>query len=212
MLDQSIYENFLPLKADLHGFNQYDSHLFGDLISKLRPSTIIEIGTWKGASAFTMCKAIKKNGLKTKIFCVDTWLGALEFIDKTQQWLENDFHRKERDLMLKNGYPQVYYQFLSNVIHTDNQNIIIPIPNTSDIAARFFKNNSIKADLIFVDGSHDYEDVKRDIQNYYELLLNDESIIFGDDYRWHGVNKAVSEFSNEKGVKVEVINNNFWIM
>ena len=39
-----------------------------------------------------------------------------------------------------------------------------------------------KFDLIFVDGSHDYEDVKSDTQNVFGLLRDEQSVIVWHDY------------------------------
>ena len=52
----------------------------------------------------------------------------------------------ERNLLNKNGYPQVYFQFLSNVIHNECEDIITPIPNTSVNGAKFL--NLIKSHQI----------------------------------------------------------------
>ena len=208
-----IYDNLNLLPPDLFGFNMYKSKIFDNLIREVSPKVIIEVGTWKGGSAFTMCESIKSNGLNTKLYCVDTWLGALEFIDEKSTWMSTESLRKERDLMNINGYPNVYYQFLSNVVHTENQNIITPIPNTSLISARYFSNNDIRAELIFIDGSHDYEDVLLDLNAYSKLISGSGGILFGDDYNEKfGVKKAVDEFCSNNNLKFEVLENNFWII
>jgi hypothetical protein len=188
----------------LQGFNMYQSAIFNKLITEYKPETIIEVGTWLGGSAFTMCESIKANNLNAKLYCVDTWLGALEFIDPTLGMMDAD-----RDLMLYKGYPQIYYQFLTNVKHTGNEGIIKPIPNTSAIASRYFKNNNIKAEIIYIDGSHDEEDVYSDLTNYLPLA---EKVIFGDDYHLMGVGVAVGKFCVEKGLAFELFDNNFWII
>jgi len=204
IIDNRIYENLDLLPPDLRGWNG-NSEVFEKLISELNPAHIIEVGTWKGQSAINMANSIKKLGLQTKITCVDTWLGALEFWD----WLAGT---EERNLMLKNGYPNIYYQFLSNVVHTENQNIITPFPNTSRIAYYFFKKKGIKSEMIYIDASHEYEDVIDDIKSYYEIL-SEGGIIFGDDfYSFEGVRRAVLEFSASLSLRPEIIEKNFWII
>lgn len=192
----SIYENIELLPEDLHGWNGRDD-IFWQLIQQTNPVNIIEVGTWKGQSAITMARLVQ-NGCK--IFCVDTWLGALEFMGGTG----------ERDLMLKNGYPRVYYQFLSNVIHNNCQDIIIPVPQTSTIAARWFKRQGIRAELIYIDGSHDEPDVYDDLCNYYDLCTG---VIFGDDWRhFADVERAVTRFCKERNITFEVVDDNFWVI
>ena len=57
------------------------------------------------------------------------------------------------------------------------EDIIIPIPNTSVIGYRYLVFNNIYPELIHVDASHDYEDVKIDIANFYGLL-KDGGVLF----------------------------------
>lgn len=204
-IDKSIYDNFNPLPLDLSGWNG-NKPIFRELIEKLKPSTIIEVGTWKGQSAITMGRAVKEFNLNTTIHCVDTWLGAIEF------WTTGR-NTGERSLRTVNGYPQVYYQFLSNVIHNNLQNVILPFPNTSENGYRYFKHFNITAQMIYIDASHEEDDVYKDLNNYYELLENN-GILFGDDYQrdWLGVINSVNRFSQEKNMSLEVVGNNFWIL
>lgn len=203
-IDKSIYNNVELLPKDISGWNG-SSSVFGTLIEKTKPKLIIEVGTWKGQSAINMATFIKKNNYDTKIVCVDTWLGALEFWGSMQ-------NSHERNLLLKNGYPQIYYQFISNVIHSGMQDIILPFPNTSDIAYKYLKNKNTKSELIYIDASHEEEDVYRDIKNYYSLLAPN-GIIFGDDYNsWAGVKKSVNVFCQENNISFDVLENNFWVI
>lgn len=197
VIDRSIYDNFNPLPLDLQGWGA-QPELFSLLIESLRPATIIEVGTWKGLSALTMAYKLKSLDLKSRIICVDTWLGALEF------WKEDSINA-ERDLHLRHGYPQVYFQFLSNVIHCHLEDYILPFPTTSTIAARYFVASDIKAELIYLDASHDYEDIAADLIAYAPLLMPG-GVLFGDDYTeyWPGVCKAVDEFVEKNGLSLSV--------
>lgn len=205
-IDKDIYNFKHLLPPDFGGWNG-ESPWFENVIRQVHPSLIIEVGSWKGQSAITMGNALKKLNLRATIHCVDTWLGALEFwgdLSDTQ----------ERDLLLKNGYPNIYYQFLSNVIHAGLQDYILPFPNTSLIAARYFKNQGMVADLIYIDASHDYEDVLLDLEAYFPLLRNG-GIMFGDDYNqhWKGVICAVDDFAKKHNLTVEVTPaDSFWII
>ena len=204
-IDNSIYKNLELLPLDLQGWNG-SSPIFHTLISKINPKTIIEVGSWKGLSAITMGKSVKSLGLSdTKIHCVDTWLGAVEF------W-GSHANTPERNLLLKNGYPQIYYQFLSNVVHSGLEDIILPFPNTSLIAAKYFKSIGLRSQMIYIDASHDEEDVYNDLKYYFELLDNG-GVIFGDDYHnWLDVQKAVKRFSDDTHLGFEVVENNFWVI
>ena len=183
----------------IFGWNSY-SEVFNKTINEVRPQVILEVGTWLGASAIHMAKLCRKYSLNTKIFCVDTWLGAEEF----WTYLKDT---PERDLKLKNGYPQVYFEFLANVVEHNVQDMIVPVPNTSHIASIILKKLEISPDLIYIDGSHEYQDVMADLNDYYELL-RPGGIIFGDDISWVGVSNAV----RNKFKEYELFENNFWIV
>ena len=203
VINNTIYENLNLLPEDVTGWNG-NSQIFDYLIEKLKPNIIIEVGTWKGQSAITMGNCVREKKLNSKIYCVDTWLGAIEF------WTDLSY-TIERNLLQKNGYPQIYYQFISNVVHNNLQDVIIPFPNTSLIAARFFEKKNIKSKMIYIDGSHDEDDVYLDLK-YYFKLLEDGGVIFGDDLSWYQVRNAVEKFTNETGLIYESHPDNFWLI
>jgi cephalosporin hydroxylase len=170
------------------------NEIFRNLIEITRPKVIIEVGSWHGKSTIHMAKICREMGLGTKIYCVDTWLGAIEFYTNPTP---------ERDLLLKDGYPQVFYKFLENIRNESVDDMIVPIPLPSNMAHKILPN----ADLIYIDGSHEYEDVKSDIE-IYRKKLNQNGMMFGDDYGntvFPGVKKAVDE------VPSIIVERWFWI-
>lgn len=182
---------------DVQGWGS-DSPIFHDLIEAVRPRLIVEVGTWKGASALHMAAICDELDLPTQIVCVDTWLGAYEFLGAGG----------ERDLMLRHGYPQVYYQFLANVVRSGQQRRIIPFPQTSLIASRYLWQHQVRADLIYIDGSHDVDDVAADIRAYHTLLRSG-GVLFGDDYEsFEDVRHAV----NAAGHVFELYSGRYWVM
>jgi len=204
LIDKNIYNEFTLLPEDTSGWNG-NSEVFVKLITEIKPKTIIEVGSWKGQSAINMGKATKELGLDTTIHCVDTWLGAIEFWSKLKA-------TEERNLLLRHGYPQIYYQFLSNVIHNGLQDTILPFPNTSENGFRYFKDIKITADLIYIDASHEEEDVYKDVNNFF-TLLNNGGVIFGDDYfSWAGVRTSIDRFVKEQNLTLEILENNFWVI
>lgn len=197
------------IKSDLQGWGGH-YEFFEQMIMLSRPELIVEVGTWKGKSAIAMGQIVNKLAFSTnvddllysgvrnaKIVCVDTWLGA------TEMWDKKDDVKRYLSLKLKNGYPQLYYTFLTNVVVAGLQTRIIPFPQTSTNAARHLAKNNVKAGLIYVDGSHEYEDVKQDLKSYFPLLAKG-GILFGDDYckYWGGVIKAVDEFAEENNLRL----------
>lgn len=200
----------MDLLKELHFYNPYtsfnpniyhnhvqgwhgDHPIFYDLLDNLNPKMILEIGTWKGQSAITMGLTIKELGLQTQIVCLDTWLGSIDFINSIAK---DDLDRDTKPIF---GYPSIYYQFLTNVISHNLEDIIIPFPQTSSIGCRWLENKKIFFDLIYIDGSNDYRDIILDLESSWPLLKED-GVIFGDDYNHHlftDIKKAVNDFTKK---------------
>lgn len=157
---------------------------------------IIEVGTWKGASAFNMISAADK---KCKVYCVDTWLGSHEHYDTIQ-----------RD---ENGYPCIFRDFWNNVKSMNYENIITPITLPSVDGSKLLEKMGVKADVIYIDAAHDYKNSKADLDVYWPLL-KEGGIFMGDDFSvdWYGVIGAVQQFSFEVGTPFKVVNNKTWYM
>jgi hypothetical protein len=202
----SPYAGFKPC-APLYGGWHGDRTIFGRLIEKVKPKVIIEVGTWLGQSAMTMARECKARGLQAEIVCVDTWLGAEEF------WYDHADKERYEVLNLTHGYPQVYYQFLSNVVASEHDDIITPFPIASTSAWQWFLKNGIKADLIYIDGSHEQDNVELDIKNYLKILAPN-GIMFGDDWEgpFPGVQLAVDKCKNEFGLRRKIDDGMFWIL
>ena len=172
-----------------------DSPAFGELVEEIRPSRIIEVGTWKGGSALAMAGHLERLGLDAEIICVDTWLGALEM------WTDTADAERYGALGLKHGYPSLYYQFLANVCRAGRQERITPLPLPSVTAAQWFSLRGVRADLIYIDGSHEEEDVFQDLVSYWDLL-RPGGVLFGDDWSWDGVRLAVEGFASENDLVI----------
>ena len=179
-----------PFRLDLHGWNSGDP-LFEQLVKEVKSSLTVEVGCWLGAATVTLGNALKEHCPGGKLLCVDTWLGALEF------WTDKADGSRYGKLDHLHGYPRVYYQFLANVMKSGLQDVVIPFPNTSAIAARWLRKAGLRPQLIYVDASHDYEDVLLDLELYWEVLAPG-GVLFGDDYtnrEFPGVRTAVEEFT-----------------
>ena len=164
-------------------------------MTEYRPDLIIEVGTWKGASAINMAQLMRQEGIDGAVICVDTWLGSL--LHRRDAKLRSSLH-------LKNGYPSIYFEFLSNVVAAGLTNNILPIPQTSTNAYLWLKENSVQAPLIYIDADHDAVNVYSDISNYWELV-SPGGALFGDDFvsAWPGVSRAVKLFAEKKELRLK---------
>ena len=198
LFPEDIYKDFVPMPESVTGWGGR-AHVFGNLVRTLKPKVIVEVGSWKGQSAITMAEACREIGLDSAIICVDTWLGSIEHILH---------HPKE--LRRCNGYPTMYFQFLSNVIHRGMQEWIVPFPATSCAAAAILDQMNIRANLIYIDASHQYEDVLLDLKKYSDLLAKG-GIMFGHDYDLKPVQRALKSFRKSKNFECEAVGN-FWML
>jgi len=178
---------------------------FETILTRTKPGLILEVGSWLGGSAIHMAEICQKLNLETEIVCIDTWLGASEF------YQDHTDPERYRSLNHQRGYPSVYYAFWQNVVDRRFTRVITPFPQTSQIAARLLKKWRVRADLIYIDGSHDEADVLSDLQAYGELL-SPSGTIFGDDYtsHWVGVQNAVNRYVIDRGLSVDTKNPPHW--
>lgn len=178
------------VEPDLTGWGSTHP-VFEAVLTALRPSRVIEVGTWKGGSAIHMAGILKALGVpEPEIVCVDTWLGA-PIAWTTEPTLKPS-------LRLRGGYPQLYYTFARNVADAGHQDVITPLPASSDGARTILAHHGATADVIYVDADHDYEPCKRDLLGYLDLLSPD-GVLIGDDFGcFPGVTRAAKEVADER--------------
>jgi predicted O-methyltransferase YrrM len=180
---------YQDIASDLQGWLDPRSILFA-AVERRRPALIAEVGTWKGTSAIAMAQAMDRLDLAGRIVCVDTWLGGVEHMlgnAENGNWLR-----------LSHGWPHLYDQFLANVMHAGVAARIVPVPQTSHIAARLLGHLGVRPELIYLDASHDFMDVSIDLQLYWDVLAPG-GILVGDDYTvyWPGVIAAAQRFARQ---------------
>lgn len=196
------FENFTPVPGTrLWGWNG-DRRIFPALVQERKPKLIIEVGSWMGQSAANLANSCVALDLKdTSVICVDTWLGSKE------HWRDPNLLKH---LELTDGYPSFYRRFMTNMVQAGVKDRVVPLPMPSQIGASFLKDFSLKAELIYIDGSHDEKDVYDDLMAYWDLAAPG-GVIFGDDWPWTSVSNAVKAFCAEVGVPY-TLNDINWII
>jgi hypothetical protein len=97
-------------------------------------------------------------------------------------------------------------------MHEGLQDIIIPYPMSSSVGIEVLRKNKIVADVILVDGSHLYEDVKMDILLSHEKISDENTIIIGDDWNWSDVRRAAEECQKELKKKLTRHGGKYWTL
>lgn len=140
---------------------------------------IIEIGCWKGRS--TKALALCTPGV---VYAIDHWEGSPSELATTYR--EIDLH----------GSDSVFSVFLENLEREIAAGKVIPIKAHSNQAICQLSSfaGASKPDMVFIDGDHQYVQVKRDIENY-RPLLSPRGLLSGHDYSEShpGVVQAVDE-------------------
>jgi len=141
---------------------------------------ICEIGSWKGKSAYVFASALKdKGGI---LFAVDPFNG--EGDDASEETYKTDMNKLNVSLK-------------KNFIHTMDKyglmKYIKILPFRSEEARSKFDHNKI--DLLFIDGNHEYEFVKKDYDLWFPLIVSGGSIILHDVKARHvrGPNQVFQE-------------------
>ena len=217
ILNDPPYSKDFPVdkyKYNLRPGSMPASEFLTDLIDKITPTLIIEIGSYLGYSAVTMGNALKQKGINNfRIICIDTWLIGDDY-SHVDSGGNPPLHDRS---YLVNGYPTLYHQFAYNVIHNNLQNNIIPLPRVSKVAAIILKKHitskvKVEADMIYVDGSHEDVDVYYDCKEYWPLIKS-RGIMFGDDWTWDGVKSGVTTFAEENKLQIQLHPNGFhWLI
>ena len=128
-----------------------------DLVRNISPKTIVELGTEKGSSFYSLCQAILDANLGTSIYAIDNWVGDLH------TGLYGETIYSNFLLILEQYYQQVDTKILRM---------------TFDEGLLLFEDHSI--DLLHIDGCHTYEMVKHDFDSWFPKMSPSGVIILHD--------------------------------
>ena len=183
-LDSNPYDidNVLPMdfKEIWYGNGKFIERI----IKQKNINTIIEVGSWVGFSTSHMGSLIKNKG--GKIYAIDHWMGSEENQNPYAEFL-----------------PDLYRQFLSNIIHKGLTEVVIPLRMSSLDASQLsiFKEKKVIPDLIYIDAAHDTESVLNDLNAWFPYVKG-HGILCGDDWGWPSVRKAVQIFAQQNNLRI----------
>jgi hypothetical protein len=146
----------------------------GWLVDVLKPTALVELGTYTGTSYLAFCQAVRESNLDTRCYAVDTW--------------EGDVH--------SGLYGESVYSQLSEYHDKNYLDFSRLMRATFDEGCACFEDNSI--DLLHIDGLHTYEAVKHDFETWQPKLSSKSVVLFHDTNvheRNFGVWKYWSEIS-----------------
>ncbi len=186
------------------GFNliQYNIRSFDRFLKSTEKKNLIglEIGVHDGWHALDMMENLPID----KLYLIDPWMSYEEYYEsvgnprKTQKALDERMRVAQK--ILKKYGDKVKF-----------------IRKLSDDALSDFKDESL--DFIYIDGNHQYEFVKKDVENYYPKVKKG-GVIGGDDYTHSpeteserfGIFRAVNEFFRKLKKDVSFYQRDWWVV
>lgn len=176
----------LGLKPNLLGWKNSTSPVLAEFAAGAK--TIVEVGSLLGASVAWMAKA----NPEAMFYCIDTWIDPGFPVAGPIQ----------RDRF---GAQMLYEQFLTNILAEGIENRVSPIRMTSTLGLKALARAEVKADMVYVDGGHDYSEAYVDLV-YCLPILAPGGVIIADDVNddFPGVEQACRLFAEQEGFAMEI--------
>ena len=180
---------------------------FLDEIGINKPKAFLEVGVFHGVTARNICELLYKfHGRDFKYVGVD--LFGENFENKNEVIPNTKFSNPLKNIYFKYIKKQNPYSLeaVQDLLKKFQNNVSL-IKGNSNIILK--KIDMSKIDYVFLDGGHDYQTVKNDLECCREVIVNGGTVLC-DDYDLSyapGVKKAIDEFSFEHGLKCSIIYN-----
>ena len=188
-----------------------DGDFFLNEIKRKKPKSFLEVGVFHGVTARNVCE------LLFEIHNHDFKYIGLDLFKKNQE--------NESEIIpntnFSNPFKQIYFKYIK-------RQDPYTIEAVKDLLKKFKKNvhlikgnsNTVlknidmsKIDYVFLDGGHDYETVKNDL-NCCSGVIDNNGTILCDDYNLTyapGVKKAIDEFVEVKNYNFEILHNSRFV-
>lgn len=154
----------------------FDGHkeTWRQIFQQLKPTRILEVGSYEGKSTVFMIESLAKNTEDLEIHCIDSWEGGIEHkpggsAEANMQEVEDRFNHNMKLAATKTGHT------VKLELHKGLSNKQLPKLIAQSMQEYF--------DFIYIDGSHQAHDVLIDAVLGFELLKPGGVMAF-DDYIW----------------------------
>lgn len=127
-----------------------------ELIGRMQPRTVVELGTYSGSSFAAFCQAVEAAGGNGHVYGIDLWQG--------------DVHM--------GSFDEELYQEMAAFASTRYPSIATLIRKDFNEAAASFSDGSV--DLLHIDGTHTFEAVTNDFETWLPKMSDRGVILFHD--------------------------------
>jgi predicted O-methyltransferase YrrM len=119
---------------------------------------VVEIGSWKGRSTVLLARAIGHGGRPRRLYAVDP-------------------HEEEP---ADAGRPRTWEAFRRTLARHRVEDVVEPVRVRSPEAASILRARGVRVAFLYVDGSHEEEDVLADVAGFAPLLVPGARVAFDD--------------------------------
>lgn len=167
-------QELATVREDVRGVEGWLTDAEGMLLHELARSctgrgAIVEVGSWKGRSTVWLARG-SRAGAGARVFAVDPHTGSEE-------------HH------LEFGEVNTLSEFRHNISQAGAASFVEAIVATSEVASAEFSG---AVELAFIDGAHDYESVRSDINAWFPKLVIGGVVAFHDTIsQWPDVMRAI---------------------
>ena len=185
--------------------NEQDAHAFLNHVNNVKPKNFLEIGVFHGVTARNVCELLHEiHNDNFKYIGLDLFEENLENKDEVIP-----------NTKFSNPLKTIYFKFIKrqdpyskkaveDLLKKYKNNFSLIKGNSNDILKKI---DMSKIDYVFLDGGHDYDTVKNDLNNCIGVI-NKNGTILCDDYNLSyapGVRKAIDEFVKINNFKCDII-------
>ena len=174
-------------------------------VRKERPKIFLEIGVFHGVTARNICELLyqtHKNDFK--------YIGLDLFVENEENKNEvipnNTFNNPLKRIYFKYIKKQNPYSLeaVKDLLKKFEKNAHLIQGNSNKVLKKI---DMSKIDYVFLDGGHEYNTVKNDLDNCIEVIKKGGTVLC-DDYNLGsapGVKEAIDEFVNKNQLNVEIL-------
>lgn len=191
-LELRITGSHAEVWQSIDGFFDFSGPYSGFAFDAPDNAHFVEVGSWQGKSTIYLATQLRAMGKRFRLDAVDTWDGGRDAA----------LHPKIAEL---GGADALFNRFQNNVRRADFADYILPVRMDSVAAANQYADESL--DVVYLDGGHDYEQVRADLHAWYPKVKSG-GIIAGHDFVFEhpvsreGVVRAVLEFCQDKPLEI----------
>ncbi|HEX4332694.1 MAG TPA: class I SAM-dependent methyltransferase [Usitatibacter sp.] len=127
-----------------------------ELVGRLRPRVVVELGTYSGSSFAAFCQALEAAGVEGRCYGIDLW--------------EGDIHMGKFDDSL--------FREISQYVEEHHPRTAELVREDFNRAVHRFADASV--DLLHIDGTHTYEAVSNDFRTWLAKVSSRGVVVFHD--------------------------------